>query len=407
MNSTREKRCRNPWRQQPASGSLLVAGLVLVSAFTAQSARAGDEANKAFEGLSFSAQTYIEYSAGKTPAEQGKTKSYNQFALTRGYFTLKKKIAPWLSMRLTSEVTQDATGDYKVRQKYFYAELRPRDIGPLTGMVAEVGMGNIPWLDFEGSINPYRAQGTMAIERAGAFNSVDLGVSLRGDFGGTLADGEKTTGSKNNLGRYGSWHLGIYNGGGYNAPENNENKTLEGRLTVRPLSAIIPGLQLSYFGIFGKGNAYVSKLKAYPDLTVNMGMASFQHPLLTLSAQYFATKGNQKGTWVDTLKTRDALSTAGFSVFGNVRLPDAESKISVFGRMDWFDVDHDHVIADKSAYTMSMGGVSYRLYSNNLLLLTYEVTKFEDNSAGKGKLPVVGYKSKDDQRMQAVYQLSF
>ena len=55
-------------------------------------------------------------------------------------------------------------------------------------MKTEVGLGHIPWLDFEESVNPYRCQGTMAIERAGVFNSADLGVSIRGDFGGKLED---------------------------------------------------------------------------------------------------------------------------------------------------------------------------------------------------------------------------
>jgi hypothetical protein len=394
--------------QRPLASALVAAiGMAAALGSCALTARAGDEANKALEGISFSGVAYIDYANGQTPLDSGKTKDYNRFTLTRGYFTLKKKIAPWLGMRLTTDLTQDATGDYKVRQKYFYAELRPHDQGPLTDIVAEVGLGHIPWLDFEEHINPYRCQGTMAIERAGVLNSADLGVNLRGYFGGKLADAEKTTGSKHYSGRYGSWHVGIYNGGGYHAPENNENKALEGRLTLRPLPDVVPGLQLSYFGVFGKGNTYSAAPKEYPDYQVNLGMLSFEHPMIVLAAQYFATEGNAKGAWIDADTTKDALSTLGFSFFGNVHLPGTQDRLSVFGRLDYFDVDRDHVLADKTAYVMSQGGLAYRLYLENMVLITYEATEFEKDVAGKGKPPSRGYKAKDDQRIQAVFQLAF
>ena len=407
MSSRRERRYRKPLWRLLTSGFIVATGLAVALGFLAQTGRAGDEANKALEGISFSTVAYIDYSNGQTPVDGGKTKDYNQFKLTRGYFTLKKKITPWLGMRLTTDLTQDATGDYKVRQKYFYAELRPNDQGPLTDMVAEVGLGHVPWLDFEERINPYRCQGTMAIERADVFNSADMGISLRGNIAGKLADPDKRTGNSQYAGRYGSWHFGVYNGGGYNAPENNENKAIEGRLTFRPLPDVVPGLQLSYFGVFGKGNAYSASLKDYPDYMVNLGMVSFEHPKINLTAQYFATKGNAKGTWIDSLKTKDALSTQGFSFFGNVHLPGTEDRLSAFGRLDYFDIDRDHVLADKTAYVMSLGGLAYRLYQENMVLLTYEATEFEKDVANKGKLPTRGYNAKDDQRVQAVFQLAF
>ena len=76
--------------------------------------------------------------------------------------------------------------DFKLRLKYLYAEFRPPNISFLTSMRSEVGMGHMPWLDFEEHINPYRCQGTMFIERAGTFNSADLGVSIRGYLGRQL-----------------------------------------------------------------------------------------------------------------------------------------------------------------------------------------------------------------------------
>jgi len=382
---------------------------LVVGAFAA-GAVADDEGSsgldKSLEGMSFGVKAYVDYSNGQTPMADGQYENYNRFKLTRGYFTVKKKMLPWLGMRLTIDVTQDGMGDYKVRQKYFYAELRPKDIGPLTGMRSEIGLGHMPWLDFEEHINPYRAQGTMAIERGHVFNSADVGISLRGELGGSLDDAKTKLGNNHYDGRYGSWHVGIYNGGGYHAKEVNENKVLEGRLTVRPLPGILPGLQASSLAIYGKGNTLSAKLGDYPDYNVMLGMLSFQHPVVVLTAQYYQTEGNAKGTWVDHLQG-EALVTEGFSIFGNVTIPDTEDRLAVFGRLDQFDIDADDVIAGQTAYTMIMGGAAYNLYKGNMMLITYAFTEFDDNVPGKGKVPEVGFKPGDEKKIQVVYQITF
>ncbi|MDY6951852.1 MAG: hypothetical protein SWE60_10085, partial [Thermodesulfobacteriota bacterium] len=228
---------------------------------------------KGLKGVKVGMLAYIDYSSGVTPEHHDGESSYNEFRLTRGYFTVKKKLFPWMHTRVTIDTHQDDTGDYKNRLKYLYAELRPPDFGFLTNMKSEIGLGHIPWLDFEEHINPYRCQGTMAVERAGTFNSADAGVSLRGYFGGKLKDAAEKTGSHYYDGKYGSWHLGVYNGSGYHASEENNNKALEGRLTVRPLPEAIPGLQLSYFGISAEGNKEAVN-GDYPDYNVNLGMVS-------------------------------------------------------------------------------------------------------------------------------------
>ncbi len=50
--------------------------------------------------------------------------------------------------------------------------------------------------------------------------------------------------------------MGVYNGSGYHAAENNyQNKPVEYRVSVRPLPDILPGFQATYFGLYGKGNS--------------------------------------------------------------------------------------------------------------------------------------------------------
>ena len=85
-----------------------------------------------------------------------------------------------------------------------------------------------------------RAQGPMVSDRGGFQTSADAGVDLMGNFGGTLADAKGQVGSSHYDGLYGSWHLGVYNGGGYHASEQNGNKVVEARLTARPLPNTLP-----------------------------------------------------------------------------------------------------------------------------------------------------------------------
>jgi hypothetical protein len=362
-----------------------------------------ESGTNALEGITFEALGYVDYSAGKKPAANMKETDYNRFQLTRGYLTLKKKVVGWMSVRITLDITQDETGDYKRREKYFYAELRPADMGFLTNMKSEIGIGHMPWLDFEEHVNPYRAQGTMPVERAGIFNSADAGVSLTGYFGEKMADAAERTGNSHYAGRYGSWHVGIYNGGGYHASEANENKVVEGRVTFRPLAGVAPGLQLSYLGLFGKGN--VSSQGSTPDYMVNLGMVSYEHPEFTVTGQVFATEGNAKGNWLDPV-TGDALKTLGYSVFGTAHIPGAERRLSVFGRFDSFDADADHVIAENTAYTMFMGGAAIDLHEGNMILVVFESTDYDENfGSAKGSVPAMGTKLGKDQKAQVVYQI--
>ncbi len=362
---------------------------------------------KGLKDVKFGMLTYLNYSTGKEPASGGES-SFGRFKITRGYVTLKKKIAGNLRARVTTDVHQDSTGDWKIRLKYLYAEMRPKDIGFFTNMKAEAGLGHIPWLDFEEHVNPYRCQGTMAIERARVFNSADMGLSIRGNLGGTLDDPQGNVGNAHYAGKYGGWHLGVYNGGGYHASENNSNKVLEGRVTVRPLPDLVPGLQFSYLGIYGEGNtAYNGE---YPDYRVNLGMVSFQHPRLILTAQYFQTTGNAKGSWVKTTAgggIDTELKTKGYSFFGNFKLPVFEDRLNLFSRYDHFDPDSDGVISGNADYDMYLGGLAYELGRGDMILATYETTDYESGNAGKGELPVAGTNLGDDYKFQMVYQFKF
>ncbi|MFC1854237.1 hypothetical protein ACFL27_28975 [candidate division CSSED10-310 bacterium] len=363
--------------------------------------------HKSLHGISFGFLAYLDYSNGDRALPAAVSENYNSFRNTRGYFTVKKKILPWMGMRVSFDIHQDDTGDYKVRHKYLYVELKGRGAGFFTDLKSEAGMGHMPWLDFEEHINPYRCQGTMAIERAGTFNSADLGVSLRGYFGGHLEDAEARTGTHYYTGKWGSWHFGVYNGGGYHAPEKNENKVLEGRITLRPLPYVLPGLQFSALGIFGQGNVAEDEeadVEA-PDYNVNIFMVSFEHPRFVATAQYYMTEGNAKGAWIDA--DGEALKTEGYSVFGKVKMPFLNNRLSLWGRFDHFDANADDQIpgADDATYDLIIGSATYDFYNGNLLLLGFETTEFGEDSGGKKNSPEVGNKLGDESKFQVVWQI--
>lgn len=410
------------------------------------------------KGLKVGVLAYVDYSVGNRPifyrpnptaawnafTPYTRTRGHvgwNDFRLTRGYLNIAKEITPWLHARYTPDIHQDNTGDWKFRTKYLYAEFRPPDLGKvLTHMKSEVGMGHIPWLDFEEHINPYRCQGTMAIERAGLMNSADLGVNIRGYFGGRLANAQEVIGDDHYDGRYGSWHLGVYNGSGYHAPENNENKPVEYRVTVRPLPDYLPGFQASYFGLYGKGNASSADrfgapfANYYPDWIVHLGFLSYQHPWFTLTAQTWGAKGNQSGNWVTQVnmplsggyygagRRANSLWTRGYSLFGDVKVPlkiKNDYRLHAFYRTDWFNADSAQEIARSAKYTKLITGLAYQIYKKNMLLLVYEKTWYgRDYGAPNG----AGYNGAggavasrltngahlgDDERFQVVLQIAY
>ncbi len=227
------------------------------------------------DGLTIGGLWYLSYQNGD---------DFNLFKVKRGYINIQKKILQWgnnyLEGRITPDTHQDDHGDMKVRLKYAYGKLNFKSVSWEPWL--EFGIVHMPWLDFEEHTNLFRMQDPMFVERNGTFNSADIGFT----FGGFL--GPKQNGIHYYPGRYGSFALGVYNGGGYHAKENNENKTLEGRLTVRPVPDALPGFQLSYFGITGKGNTVLA-----PDWKVNMAMLSYEYDYGLVTVTYYKGQGNE------------------------------------------------------------------------------------------------------------------
>ncbi len=290
--------------------------------------------------------------------------AYARFAIKRGYINIETKINPWLSARITPDTTVDTTGDIKVRLKYAYAKFAAPDLGWVTRPELEVGVVHTPWLDFEEHVNNYRMQDTMFMERQGLFNSADYGVTAMGLFGGTLPEAYQKTVSKAYPGRWGSFAVGVYNGGGYHAAEKNQSKVVEGRLTVRPLPDTVPGLQLSSFFVRGKGNT-----EREPEWQVDALMVSYEHRLAVVTATRTDAVGNQKGDAVDAASR--ALRRDGWSVFAEAKL---SKQLGLIGRYDRFDPD---TATPDDGSRRTIAGVVVHLGGGNDLLLDVDQVSYE------------------------------
>jgi polyhydroxyalkanoate synthesis regulator phasin len=343
---------------------------------------------KALKGFKFGLLWYLSYQNGETGDMDNGT-GYSQFAVKRGYFGVTKELLPWFDAQMTLDVTtvkdpeeagdppNNLDGSLAIRIKYLYGKFKLPDFAFFTKPYVEVGAVHMPWLDFEEHVNFYRCQDTMFMERNGLFNSADLGATFVSLLGGEMPKEYQETVSNYYPGRYGSMSVGIYNGGGYTASEKNQNKPVEARLTVRPLPDVIPGLQLSYFGIWGKGNS-----DANNTWTVNNGMLSFEHEYIVLAGQYYSGKGQQNGANED--------KKDGYSIFTEIK---PHKKFSIIGRYDKFDPNTDKDDDENSRY---IAGVAYHIdkQHKNMVLLDYDTVDYKQS--GKS----------DDKRIQLTLQVA-
>jgi hypothetical protein len=348
---------------------------------------------KQLKGIKFGLLWYISYMSGEgkdVGGNAGDGVDRNRFAIKRGYFRFTKEFMPWFESHITFDVTQESIPDSKlsesvqVRLKYIYGKFKLPDIAFLTKPNIEVGLVHMPWLDYEENTNFYRMQDTMFLERNSNFNSAEIGATFTSLLGGEMPKEYQDKVNSHYAGRYGSIQGGVYNGAGYHASEKNENKVLEGRVTIRPLPDVIPGLQLTYFGITGKGNTADN-----PDWVTNLAFGSFESEPVVVTGQYYWGKGQQDGS--------NENKKDGYSFFTELKLynmfKESWNRFSVIGRYDHFDPNTDQKDNENDRY---IAGICYYLDKphKNMFVLDYDHVDYKES----GK--------KDDYRVQLTLQVA-
>jgi hypothetical protein len=310
-------------------------------------------------------QWFLSYLTGRVDGGP----AVNEFVIRRGYINIYKDLTSHLSGRITPDVSVDhegdGLGDVELRLKYVHLITKLNDLAFFTKPYFEFGLVHRPWLDFEQSINTYRVQGTMFIERVKVLNSADFGLTFFSLLGGELDEDYQKNVNKAYPGKYGSIAIGVYNGGGYHAIEENKNKTIESRVSLRPLPGILPGLQVSYYGGYGKGNTTYE-----PKWTLNGAMVSYEAPRFILTGQAYAGVGNSYGHYVDENKV--AKSHNGYSFFGECKM--LSKQLSLIARYDYWNGENSETIEDRL-----ITGIAYRFAQKSKVVLDYDMFRNRAN----------------------------
>lgn len=310
----------------------------------------------------------------------------SSFRAKRAYINIRFKASNRWSARLTPDVYEDDDGT-EYRLKYGYASFKAGGWHALTDLEVEVGLVHTVWLDFEEHINGYRLQDSMFLDRVGLLTSADFGVTVSGHFGGSIE-----APSLNNFapGRYGSFAIGIYNGSGYSAVEENSEKVFQSRLTLRPVPKLLPGVQISHLAVIGQGNRTdpfdpdgstgpLSPVGELPDWRVHALMLSAEHRWFTFTALGETGVGDLDGSLIhrsaatEHYRPGEALVHRGGSAFLAFNL--LPTRFSLLGRLDVFDPDI-HVGDDRQDRWIA--GVAVRPDKPMLLLVDMQWLDYQD-----------------------------
>lgn len=294
----------------------------------------------------------------------------NEFTIQRGYITFEKSLSNRAEIRFTQDVSIDKEGDgagnIELRLKYALLKLDLDDLGFFTSPNIEIGVVHRPWIDFEQKINDYRSQESMFLDQNGIVSSADYGVTFISLLGGEIDEKYQEEVQSSYPGRYGSLSLGIYNGGGYSALEQNSNKLLEGRLTLRPLPDQLPGFQTSLIGSIGKGN-----IPEAPDFSLSSIALSYESQHWSTVVQGFTSTGDASGDFVTpTLQPKDL---KGWSAFIEVK-PFDNLPIAFTNRFDEM-IDQE---VNKWFERQAIGGIAYIFPNQSKIILNVRRNWYQD-----------------------------
>lgn len=249
----------------------------------------------------------------------------NQFTLKRGYVNFRHQLAERFSARITQDVTidqeGDGIGDIELRLKYAFVEYDLSSYGIFNDPVVSGGVTRRPWISFEQNVNDYRSQKSMYLDQNDFLSSADYGIYFETGFGESLNE----SGLSSNDSRYGSFGIGVYNGGGYSSLEQNNNKLVEGRLSLRPFAGFLPGFQLSAFGAYGKGNSATN-----PDFNIYGAAVTYESNRFNFVGQGFESTDDIR---FEDLQGITPHEFQGWSVFGELK-PFKNVPIAITGRTE-------------------------------------------------------------------------
>ncbi|MGH9442917.1 MAG: hypothetical protein ACRD16_11650 [Thermoanaerobaculia bacterium] len=167
----------------------------------------------------------------------------SSFNVSRAYATIAGSISHLVAYRVTADVQADnntsdssLNGSNVFRLKYAYGQINADEwVGK--GSWIRLGLQQTPWIDYDEGIYRYRFAFKTFTDVEGLLTSSDYGLSAH----------------YNLPSNYGDFHVGVYNGEGYNSLADangaNDQKALEARFSLRPAPGVdvLKGLRLAVF----------------------------------------------------------------------------------------------------------------------------------------------------------------
>ncbi len=322
-----------------------------------------------------SGMAFLSYENAFNHEDNDDDSDYSRFKVRRAYFTMKGNVTDRLSYRFTLDAFDNDKGA-ECRVKYLYASYKLNDLGNLfTQNKLHFGLTNTSYSGYMATINHYRLVEKMLLDRFKIVTPSDLGVHFTTNLGGEMDAKYKKEVSKKNVGRFGSLDIGAYNGGGYSSIKGDYFMTYEARLSIRPLPSILPGFQLTGFGLFGKMNLEDGNPLDEEQWHVMNFSTSYQHKHFNLMAEYTMGEGSRFGKMTEMVGTEmQATEYSGYSAFAEIKFND---KWSMIGRYDYFD---HYVKTPGQEMSSIIGGLAYNIYKGNMIMLSYDYQTIGDAS---------------------------
>jgi hypothetical protein len=284
---------------------------------------------------------------------------HNQFSIKRGFVNFRHKLTERVNARITQDVTideeGDGLGDIELRLKYAFVEYEIPEFSFFNEPVISGGVTSRPWISFEQDVNDYRSQKSMFLDQNDFLPSADYGIAFETGLGESL----DVPGLSSDDSRYGSLAIGVYNGGGYSSIEVNNNKVVEGRLSLRPAAEFLPGFQVSGFGAIGKGNSIHN-----PDFNIYGLGLSYESERLNTVVQGFQSTDDIR--FEDSENPIQPYDFQGWSVFGEIQ-PIKEIPVSLTGRTEQMTNQG----LDRWIVKESVVGIAYVFENRSKIMLHY------------------------------------
>jgi len=356
-----------------------------------------------FKGLSVGVKGYFEYRNGEGADNAGSGLSKNTFKTTRAYLDIKKKLTDDLLVRWTSDYETGSTDTSRMFMKYLYLEYKlplPVETALTAGVIPA------PYIGFYEDLWPYRMRDKIPQERFKVLDaSADMGIQLGGKF--KIANADMI-----------SYALGVFNNQHYRVNDNNKNKSIEGRLSVKPLAftkaEYLKGLEFTYFGIRGKDGAESDKGTAnYGDHKNDTFLVGYNFSGLNLGYEYYkttrfsGTKAANSAIYNKSIDGKNAGAVnnlffdgaTGQTVFAIYRLLGSLKPVRLFSEYAMLDKIKAGAAANPETGKIksSLFGVSYDIYKDKtVLVLDYNNVKYKNIGTAV-----------DDNILQAVIQIAY